>query len=126
MSQRVSVSPSINWQEVAAATEGFSGADLQALVYNAHLDVIHTSIHVSSDKKEIDVVVDDDPIEFKAIGGASSSQTRSRAEQSALEKRVTLPDEKSMSLPEFLVTATTNKARVASKAEGISCRYVPG
>ncbi|KAG6862581.1 hypothetical protein C0993_002532, partial [Termitomyces sp. T159_Od127] len=92
VSQRVSVSPSVDWEEAAAATEGFSGADLQALVYNAHLDVIHTSIHVSSDQKAADVVDDDDPIEFKAIGGEPSSKTQSRAEQSALEKRVTSLD----------------------------------
>lgn len=31
----------VELDEVASATEGFSGADLQALVYNAHLEAIH-------------------------------------------------------------------------------------
>ncbi|KAF7591794.1 Peroxisome biosynthesis protein pex1 [Aspergillus hancockii] len=30
--------------EVAAATEGFSGADLQAVVYNAHLEAVHDAL----------------------------------------------------------------------------------
>jgi peroxin-1 len=33
---------------LAANTSGLSGADLQALVYNAHLDVVHSSISHSS------------------------------------------------------------------------------
>ncbi|KNZ73942.1 Peroxisome biosynthesis protein PAS1 [Termitomyces sp. J132] len=91
--QRVLISPSVDWEEVAAATGGFSGADLQALVYNAHLDVIHTSLHASSDKKETEAFIDEDPINFKTIGGVSNSKTHSRAEQSALEKRVIIADE---------------------------------
>ncbi|OQD81799.1 hypothetical protein PENANT_c025G02492 [Penicillium antarcticum] len=30
--------------EIAAATEGFSGADLQAVVYNAHLEAVHDAL----------------------------------------------------------------------------------
>ena len=33
---------------LAANTSGLSGADLQALVYNAHLDVVHSSISHST------------------------------------------------------------------------------
>jgi peroxin-1 len=33
---------------LAASTSGLSGADLQALVYNAHLDVVHSSISHST------------------------------------------------------------------------------
>ncbi|KAG6879139.1 hypothetical protein C0992_004956 [Termitomyces sp. T32_za158] len=117
VSQRVSVSPSFNWEEIAAATEGFSGADLQALVYNAHLDVIHTSLHVSSDKKAADVVVDDDPIEFKAIGGAPSTKTQSRAEQSALERRLRQIKEGSRAKPKALtaVTSQTKKHEITAE-----------
>jgi peroxin-1 len=34
--------------ELASKTENLSGADLQALVYNAHLDVVHSSISHST------------------------------------------------------------------------------
>jgi len=33
---------------LAVKTSGLSGADLQALVYNAHLDVVHSSISQST------------------------------------------------------------------------------
>ncbi|KAG6889103.1 hypothetical protein C0995_003672 [Termitomyces sp. Mi166 len=117
VSQRVLISSSVNWEEVGAATEGFSGADLQALVYNAHLDVIHTSIHTSSDKKAADVIDDEDPIQFKAIGGASSSKTYSRAEQSALEKRLRQIRQGSQARPEVVaaVTSQTKKHEITAE-----------
>ncbi|KAG6857736.1 hypothetical protein H0H87_004152 [Tephrocybe sp. NHM501043] len=89
VSQRVSVSPSVDWEEIAAATEDFSGADLQALVYNAHLEVIHASISHAMEHNAVDnSSPNEDPIEFKTIGGPSNSKSNSKAEQSALEKRL--------------------------------------
>lgn len=35
----------LRFDEVAELTEGFTGADLQALIYSAHLEVVHESIH---------------------------------------------------------------------------------
>jgi SpoVK/Ycf46/Vps4 family AAA+-type ATPase len=42
--------PSIDLDVIASDTEGFSGADLQAMVYNAHLEVVHESINASERK----------------------------------------------------------------------------
>lgn len=42
--------PSIDFDVIASDTEGFSGADLQAMVYNAHLEVVHASINASERK----------------------------------------------------------------------------
>ena len=35
-------------EDLASKTDGLSGADLQALVYNAHLDVVHSSISTNT------------------------------------------------------------------------------
>ncbi|KAK4686120.1 peroxin-1, partial [Tremellales sp. Uapishka_1] len=43
---------SVDLPHLAHVTEGFSGADLQALVYNAHLEVVHASISASAEEKE--------------------------------------------------------------------------
>ncbi|KAG6920030.1 hypothetical protein DXG01_010098 [Tephrocybe rancida] len=108
--RRVSVSPSVKWDATAAATEGFSGADLQALVYNAHLEVIHASISHAADKKAADPIsVTEDPIEFKMIGGLASSKSYSKAEQSALEKRLRQIKQGSLSKPDL--AAITSAAR---------------
>lgn len=39
------MSPTVDYDELAADTDGLSGADLQALVYNAHLDVVHSVLN---------------------------------------------------------------------------------
>ncbi|KAF8070403.1 P-loop containing nucleoside triphosphate hydrolase protein [Lyophyllum atratum] len=86
--QRVTMSPSVDLDEIAAATDGFSGADLQALLYNAHLEVIHASIASSGGGNSIDLSAEDDPIEFVAVGGPSTTKVSSKAETGALEKRL--------------------------------------
>ena len=51
ISKKLKVSPEMlsskqqGFYEVATRTEGYSGADLQAVIYNAHLEAIHDSIN---------------------------------------------------------------------------------
>ncbi|PVF92751.1 AAA-domain-containing protein [Serendipita vermifera] len=42
VSRKMHIYPDIDFAKIAATTEGFSGADLQALIYNAHLESVHT------------------------------------------------------------------------------------
>ncbi|KAG1751773.1 hypothetical protein EDB19DRAFT_1893120 [Suillus lakei] len=44
VSRKLTLAPSVDFDKLASITEGFSGADLQALVYNAHLEVVHAAI----------------------------------------------------------------------------------
>jgi len=44
VSAKLTLDPSIDIEYIAAETEGLSGADLQAVVYNAHLEVVQASI----------------------------------------------------------------------------------
>lgn len=82
----MTVSPTVDFDEIASRTEGFSGADLQALLYNAHLDVIHSSISetptISSSSQN------DTPIKYAIIGGSPGQTMLSKAEETALQRRV--------------------------------------
>jgi peroxin-1 len=91
--RKVPVSSDVDFDRLADATEGFSGADLQALLYNAHLEVVHASVGEisvsgsttgSSDKDRID----DAPIEYTLFGGPAQRTVASRAEQMATQRRV--------------------------------------
>ncbi|WVO15893.1 hypothetical protein L204_103558 [Cryptococcus depauperatus] len=42
----------VDLEVIANETEGYSGADLQAVVYNAHLDVVHSSLDQDKEHKE--------------------------------------------------------------------------
>jgi len=84
----MTMSSKVNFDEIADQTEGFSGADLQALLYNAHLDVIHNSIteapSISLDSKRTDKEI---PFRYTTLG-ESSKAVLSKAEEMALQRRL--------------------------------------
>lgn len=87
VSRKVSISHSIDWEEVAASTEGFSGADLQALVYNAHLEVVHSSIAANPELEKASIS-DETLVEYTTLGGPEGKAVVSRAEESGIQRRV--------------------------------------
>lgn len=50
----MTLSDSVSLKEIAEETEGYSGADLQAVLYNAYLEAIHKIVDVSDDIAEGD------------------------------------------------------------------------
>ncbi|KAG8742324.1 Peroxisome biosynthesis protein pex1 [Ceratobasidium sp. 414] len=90
VTRKVSLAPDVELVEIAKRTEGYSGADLQALVYNAQLEVVHEELAVagqslatsgSSSRVETQ-------IKLEIVGGPKDSTTMTRAETAVLEKRV--------------------------------------
>ncbi|KAI9199853.1 P-loop containing nucleoside triphosphate hydrolase protein [Polychytrium aggregatum] len=52
--KKLHLHPSVDLESLGSRTDGFTGADLQALVYNAHLESVHTvldAIQVSKDDR---------------------------------------------------------------------------
>ncbi|GJE90322.1 PEX-1N and AAA domain-containing protein [Phanerochaete sordida] len=91
VSRKVALASSVDLDALARDTDGFSGADLQALVYNAQLEVIHETISATSistlagSKKD----EDDVPIEYTVIGGPDGGKAvKSRAEEAAFQRRL--------------------------------------
>jgi len=88
------------FEEVAQLTEGFTGADLQALIYSAHLEVVHESINAKTnieEKRKEGYSTKDSGhklhwTEIQPHPHDSSKITegavRSRAEQEAITKRI--------------------------------------
>lgn len=86
--RKITLSEDAELDELADQTAGYSGADLQALVYNAHLDAVHTSMldgQVNGKTND-----EDEMIEYVTFGGpvGESSAVLSRAEQAQLNKRL--------------------------------------
>ncbi|KAF8160874.1 P-loop containing nucleoside triphosphate hydrolase protein [Crassisporium funariophilum] len=86
--RKLAVSPSVDFEQIAGKTEGFSGADLQALLYNAHLDVIHASIAEEPSLASGSDQMDETPMQYVKIGGSSAKTTLSKAEEMALQRRL--------------------------------------
>ncbi|GAA5888591.1 hypothetical protein JCM16303_000882 [Sporobolomyces ruberrimus] len=94
-SRKLHLSPSISLEEFAKLTQGYSGADLQALMYNAHLDAIHTGLNAASEDAAGDSEKKKDQneeIKFVEIGGTGGNGkeggVRSKAEQAVVNKRL--------------------------------------
>ncbi|SCV68391.1 BQ2448_512 [Microbotryum intermedium] len=93
--RKIALDPSVDLTKYAAKTEGFSGADLQALVYNAHLDAIHETLNSSTaateSSTESKVKSNSEDITYTTLGGpAASDKILSRAEQATVNKRLEL------------------------------------
>ena len=88
VARKMVISSLVDFDQLAAETEGFSGADLQALLYNAHLDVIHSTIAHLPSTTSVSNQVDDKPIEYITFGNASKQPVLSKAEEAALQRRV--------------------------------------
>ncbi|KZT01895.1 AAA-domain-containing protein [Laetiporus sulphureus 93-53] len=96
LGRKTTIAPSVNLDALARDTEGFSGADLQALVYNAHLEVIHDTISshaingTANGADHTSEQDDSEPVEYTVLGMTDAEQARvlSRAEESAFQKRL--------------------------------------
>ncbi|KAF9482195.1 AAA-domain-containing protein [Pholiota conissans] len=88
VARKMTFSPTVDFDEIASKTEGFSGADLQALLYNAHLDVIHRAIADAPLDTSSSMKVDEVPVKYTTIGGPANETVLSKAEEVALQRRV--------------------------------------
>ncbi|KAF9528481.1 P-loop containing nucleoside triphosphate hydrolase protein [Crepidotus variabilis] len=88
VARKMKVSPDVKFDDIASHTDGFSGADLQALLYNANLDVIHEQIadqpQVSSSASKIDQI----PLQYTVLEDPKATTSQTKAEKMAFEKRL--------------------------------------
>ncbi|KAL1696033.1 P-loop containing nucleoside triphosphate hydrolase protein [Schizophyllum commune] len=87
VARKVALAPDVDLTHAAEVTEGFSGADLQALLYNAHLEAVHESISRGPAVERSSAANDEASVEYKIIGG-NGAGVASRAEQMALQRRL--------------------------------------
>lgn len=97
--RKVTLSDDIDVHEYAQLTDGYSGADLQALVYNAHLDAVHASITEAEAQKPlrkqngtVQSQRNSSSASYTTFGGifSSGSGVLSKADESVREQRVCL------------------------------------
>jgi peroxin-1 len=87
----VALADSVDFDALAEKTEGYTGADLQALLYNAHLDVIHEAIAAAeADGTSVRTRTDqlEQKVEYTVLGAKKGGEVRSRAEEADLQRRV--------------------------------------
>ncbi|KAN0061903.1 Peroxisome biosynthesis protein pex1 [Thecaphora frezii] len=97
IARKVHLDPNVDVEHWAERTEGYSGADLQALLYNAHLETIHESINAAlPSAADASAAVSREapsgkPLRFASFGGgAGKGKTLSGAERQALSRKLEL------------------------------------
>ncbi|KAG2125764.1 P-loop containing nucleoside triphosphate hydrolase protein [Suillus clintonianus] len=101
VSRKLTLASSVDFDELAHITEGFSGADLQALVYNAHLEVVHAAIDaekldgdgggdVEVGRRRVGVGLSDEvPVKYVVLGaGKDAAKTTSKADETKMQQRL--------------------------------------
>lgn len=89
--RKISLHSSVSLEPYARETAGYSGADLQALIYNAHLDAIHETLAPSVDaagQVTTSSAAEDKDLEYVVLGEDSDGKVLSRAERASVDKRV--------------------------------------
>ncbi|THH28835.1 hypothetical protein EUX98_g5355 [Antrodiella citrinella] len=89
--RKLTLSRSTDLSVIASETEGYSGADLQALLYNAHLDVIHETLAHATEVPKSTATNDQSgigPIQYTEIGASVSEKVLSKAEKDAFQRRL--------------------------------------
>jgi peroxin-1 len=83
--------PDVDLKAIARLTDDFSGADLQALMYNAHLEVVHSAISShsnNSNSSDRESQQEDERIEYTIISEEENPKVMTRAEENAMQQRV--------------------------------------
>ncbi|CEQ38689.1 SPOSA6832_00142, partial [Sporobolomyces salmonicolor] len=90
--RKVHLSPSVSLPHYASLTAGYSGADLQALIYNAHLDAIHAALNAAEgiEDEKNGKGGGEEEVKYVSIGGNKDEKVLSRAEQANVNKRLEL------------------------------------
>jgi len=85
----------VDLESIARATNGFTGADLQALVYNANLEVVHETIDQkppndgSGGGEKGSILDEDQKIRYITFGPeGSEKKVLSNAEEMAIQRQV--------------------------------------
>jgi peroxin-1 len=85
----------VDLEAIAQSTDGFTGADLQALVYNANLEAVHEAIDqkspdsTSGNSKDRSISDDDQKIEYITFSPeGSEKKVLSAAEEMAMQRKV--------------------------------------
>jgi peroxin-1 len=87
----------VDLSSIAEATEGYTGADLQALIYNANLEAVHTAMSLDpSTRTSREAEEEDKQVPYLVLGGHEQNgvggrqKVVSRAEEAALQRRVSV------------------------------------
>ncbi|GAA5838500.1 hypothetical protein JCM9279_003263 [Rhodotorula babjevae] len=118
--QKVHLAPGVTLDAYASQTAGYSGADLQALVYNAHLDAVHAGLNAATEAQAQEggagAKDDEDEVRYVSLGGGEEGRkVLSRAEQASVNKRL---EAIVATLKEAQRSSTKAKKAAAAAAEG--------
>lgn len=124
LSRKISIGDDVDLDHYARLTEGFSGADLQALLYNAHLEVVHSTLdrHENNNANN-ESVSHTEQLQYQIYNPPSETRAVTKAEQDNLARRVSQSSViLSMILTSFQLPLILSAQKVAREPEAEAAR----
>lgn len=101
LSNKMTLASEVDLQVFAGKTEGYSGADLQGFLYNAHLEAIHGAINIDSfreqQKRENEVNKEEVKSDFVMARTSESGVPLTLAEKGQISQRVSIESKREKS-----------------------------
>ncbi|OBZ91846.1 Peroxisome biosynthesis protein PAS1 [Choanephora cucurbitarum] len=122
LSSKMQFAPHINLRTYAEKTEGFSGADLQGFLYNAHLEAIHSAINIETFKEAQDLKSSKKASNEKSdfVMNTDSSQTQlTKAERGQISQRLAMIKKNVQSRTKKETREESNETVVSSHSEAL-------
>ncbi|CAG8547015.1 11519_t:CDS:2, partial [Acaulospora morrowiae] len=119
LSRKVDLGEDVNLSFYAEKCQGYSGADLQSLLYNAHLEAIHETIDAEKSSEKRTTISEDIELRFTSFNMNSSKKatTFTAAEKTQIIKRLALV--KKASLPKKVVKVKGGQDNVQTKSKAV-------
>lgn len=128
LSGKMHLAAEVDLAVLASRTAGFSGADMQALLYNAHLGAIHDALARSelSEKSQTDSRPRDAGMQFtrihldklSGVNGSASAAATTSAERAAVDAKIRSIVETTAADSDTKTSTTTSNGHGSASADG--------
>lgn len=88
LTRKIPLGSDVNLDHYAEITEGFSGADIQALLYNAHLEVVHLTLGGLENNGTGEPLLHPTQVQYQIYNPLSKPRVTSKADHDAMLMRV--------------------------------------
>eukprot|EP00002_Diphylleia_rotans_P017429 TRINITY_DN3387_c0_g1_i1.p1 TRINITY_DN3387_c0_g1~~TRINITY_DN3387_c0_g1_i1.p1 ORF type:complete len:1119 (+),score=244.04 TRINITY_DN3387_c0_g1_i1:44-3400(+) len=122
LARKMTLAADLDWSRLSQMSEGRTGADLQAILYNAQLEAIHELI---DEPTAVETIVDEKQVQMHIITPTQHAETNmTAAERALLSQRVRTIRDQSLLIENTEQVISTNDVAPNRKGPSISMKHI--